>query len=150
MIPVAMEMALHDLAIRQLLARLAQAADDRDEATYLACLAGTVRPAPSGGAAPVPAETYMRAAMARLSRADWTQHKLVNPVIDIQPDRIRASARVDAVVDLALTDPDGKQHRLTIGGRYEIGLTQQGGTWLIDRRWLHRLYVDGDAKGLAI
>jgi hypothetical protein len=54
------------------------------------------------------------------------------------------------VVDLAFTDPEGTQHRLSIGGRYDVGLTRQSGAWLIDSRWLRRLYVDGDPTGFAI
>ncbi|HEV7257927.1 MAG TPA: nuclear transport factor 2 family protein [Bosea sp. (in: a-proteobacteria)] len=150
MAATALELVVDELAIRKLLARLAQAADDRDAAGYRACLAETVRAEPSEEAAPIPADDYVRASMARLSRAHWTQHRLANPVIDIQPDRQRARARVDLVVDLAVTDTEGEQHRLTLGGRYDIGLTRRSGTWLIDRRWLRQLYADGDAKALAL
>jgi hypothetical protein len=68
MLPIEMEIALDELAIRKLLARLAQAADDRDEAAYTGCLARTVRADPSEEANSVPADAYARASMARLSR----------------------------------------------------------------------------------
>lgn len=150
MAATALELVVDELAIRKLLARLAQAADDRDAAGYRACLAEAVRAEPSEEAAPVAAEAYARASMSRLSRANWTQHRLANPVIDVASDRHRASVRVDVVVDLGFTNPEGEQHRVTIGGRYEIGLTRGSGAWLIDRRWLRQLYADGDAQALAI
>ena len=43
----ALELVVDELAIRKLLARLAQAADDRDAAGYRACLTDSVRAAPS-------------------------------------------------------------------------------------------------------
>jgi hypothetical protein len=70
MAPTALELILDELAIRQLLARLAQAADDRDAASYRACPADRVRAEPSEAAAPVPAEAYARASMSRLSHAN--------------------------------------------------------------------------------
>lgn len=132
-----------ELEILRLVARLAQASDDRDGPAYRACFADSVRGGSSGGLdATLSAEDYAREAVARLSRTDWTHHKLANPVVCIDADRARATARIDVVVEIAATW-DGRQRHATVGGRYELSFVRATGAWRIDGRVLHRRYVLG-------
>jgi hypothetical protein len=136
--------AVDELAILNLVARLAQAADDRNEAAYRACLAPWVWTDVGGERRDVPADEYVRASMTRLARAEWTHHKLANPVISIDTCGAHASALIDVVVEIAYSDADGRHRRATIGGRYDLGLVRQGDEWRIDRRIMHCRYSEGD------
>jgi hypothetical protein len=144
-----MDKASDQWAILTLAARLAQAADDRDEVAYRACLAGRVFSGSPEESRSVSAGLYAREAIARAARADWTHHKLANPVIEIHDDGNHASARIDVVVDLMRTDDRGVRHRLTLGGRYVLGLVRLDGAWRIECRAIHRRYVDGDPGGFV-
>lgn len=151
MTSIEIDAAMDETAIRKLLFRLAEAADNRDEPAYRACLASTVRKGAAGDNGPsVPAESYARASIALLSRADWTHHTLTTPVIDIEAGRQRASARVDVVVDIAFTDSGKKPHRLELGGRYDVGCVRRGGAWWIDRCTPLRLRLFGDIKAIDV
>jgi hypothetical protein len=142
--------AVNELAILNLVARLAQAADDRNEAAYRACLAPWVWTDVGGEQRDVPADEYVRASMTRLARADWTHHKLANPVISIHTGGVHASALIDVVVEVAYSDADGRHWRATIGGRYDLGLIRQGDEWRIDRRIMHCRYSEGDFEVPAL
>ncbi|APR80458.1 Hypothetical protein A7982_05805 [Minicystis rosea] len=132
-----------ELAILRLVARLAQASDDRDETAYRVCFADTVQSGSPGGlTATIPAEEYARQAIARLSRTDWTHHKLANPIVRVDTHRARATARIDVVVEIAATS-HGRQQHATIGGRYELSFVRANGAWRIDGRVLHQRYVLG-------
>lgn len=121
------------LAIIALTGRLAQATDDRDVDGYAACLAAEV----DG----VARSSYANASIERVSGMTWTHHQLTNHVVTVSEGR--AVATVDVVVDMAMTRPGGfKVAR--IGGRYDLGLVQIGGDWLVEHRILHRRYVEGD------
>jgi len=138
------EAAIEELALFKLAARLAQAGDDRDAAAYRACLADMVWSGPPGEPVSVPADLYVEHAIARLSRTDWTHHRLANPVIDLCAGGARAGASIDVVVELSRTDAAGAQRRSTIGGRYWLGFVRDDGVWRIDRRALQRRYWRGD------
>uniref|UniRef100_UPI0035C98B0E nuclear transport factor 2 family protein n=1 Tax=uncultured Sphingomonas sp. TaxID=158754 RepID=UPI0035C98B0E len=127
------------LAIMTVSARLAQAADDRDEAAYAACLAPTVD-GPDGR--DISAADYARASIGRVATMDWTHHRLVNPIVTIEDER--ASACIDVVIDMARRDPAGTERHATMGGRYNLGFRRLDGEWRIDRRTLHRRYSKGD------
>jgi len=136
-----------ELAILKLVARLAQAADDRDEEAYRACLASEVQGGPPGThEAAIPANCYAKASIARVSQFAWTHHKLMNPIVEVDEDH--ATARIDVVVDRCGQDDAGRVHRATIGGRYDLGFIRSNGEWRIDRRRLSRRYAicNVDAK----
>lgn len=128
-----------ELEILRLVARLAQASDDRDENAYQECFADSVR---SARDATISAEAYARQAMARLSRTDWTHHKLANPIVHVDTRWARATAKIDVVVEIASTR-HGRQQHATVGGRYELSFVRANGAWRIDGRVLHQRYVLG-------
>jgi len=126
------------LEIMMVAARLSQAADDRDVAGYATCLAPMVRDRLGHEHA---ATGLAEAAIERLSAMDWTHHKLMNPIIDV--DGQRASAWSDVVVDMSRADERGALQHATLGGRYELGFARIGGRWKIDLRLLHYRYIIG-------
>jgi hypothetical protein len=137
---------IDELEILRLLATLAQAIDDRDEARYRACLADEVM-----GASPsedpdswfaVSSHDYARRSIEAVSAMTWTHHKLCNPVVDLMGDR--ASARADVVVDMEASGSEGHPAHLTIGGRYELEFARFDQGWRISKRRLVRRYVIGD------
>lgn len=133
--------AVDETAILKLAARLAQASDDRDPAAYRACFADTISSGASDETMIVPADDYVRDAMARLMRAEWTHHRLVNLVVDIEPGGSRAAALIDVVVEVCRTDKAGTRVRGTLGGRYQLGFVRSHGAWRIDHRTLLRRYA---------
>ncbi|MEP7454099.1 nuclear transport factor 2 family protein [Phyllobacterium sp. SB3] len=134
--------AQDELEILRLVARLAQASDDRDEATYKACLATRISSGTPGlDEVTVSADVYSSASIARLSLTDWTHHKLMNAIINV--GEIRASASIDCVVEVARSTQGGQILRTTIGGRYQLEFVRTDGKWLINRRLMHRRYIDG-------
>lgn len=135
-----------ELEILRLLATLAQAVDDRDEARYRACLADEVMgPAPSENTSrwlAVSSQAYARRSLEAVSYTEWTHHKLCNPVVELMGDR--ASATADVVVDLEALGSEGRREHLTIGGRYELEFARLAEGWRITKRRLDRRYVIGD------
>lgn len=132
---------VEEAAILKVAARLAQASDDRDPAAYRACFADAISSGAPDDTVIVPADDYVRDAMARLERVEWTHHRLVNPVIDVEPGGARASASIDVVVELCRTDEWGARFRGTLGGRYRLGFVRSRSAWRIDRRMLLRRYA---------
>jgi hypothetical protein len=135
-----------ELEILRLLATVAQAIDDRDEARYRACLADEVMGAsPSGDPntwLAVPSHEYARRSIEAVSAMRWTHHKLCNPVVDLMGDH--ALAKADVVVDMEASDSEGHPEHLTIGGRYELEFARVDQGWRISKRRLVRRYVIGD------
>ena len=135
-----------ELEILRLLATLAQAVDDRDEARYRGCLADEVMgPAPSGSPGcwlAVSSQEYARRSLEAVSHMEWTHHKLCNPVVELMGDR--ASAKADVVVDMEALGSDGRREHLTIGGRYGLEFARLDEGWRISKRRLVRRYVIGD------
>ncbi len=135
-----------ELEILRLLATLAQAVDDRDEARYRACLADEViEPAPAGDPSrwlSVSSQEYARRSVEAVSDMAWTHHKLCNPVVDLMGDR--ASATADVVVDMEASANKGRRKRLTIGERYKLEFARLEGGWRISKRRLVCRYVIGD------
>lgn len=134
----------------KLAARLAQASDDRDPAAYRACFADTICGNETDATAIVGADDYVRDAMARLERTVWTHHRLVNPVIEVEPGGARAVASIDVVVEVCRMDEYGTRFRGTLGGRYRLGFVRAAGGWRIDRRTLSRRYAYCVPAGLPI
>ena len=141
------ERVANELEILRLLATLAQAVDDRDEARYRACLADEVM-----GASPcgdpnswlaVSSHEYARRSIEAVSVMTWTHHKLCNPVVDLMGNR--ALAKADVVVDMETSGSEGHPEHVTIGGRYELEFARLDQGWRICRRRLVRRYVIGDS-----
>ena len=101
--------ASDELEILRLLATLAQAIDDRDEARYRACLADEVMGAsPSGDPnswLAVPSHEYASRSIGAVSAMTCTHHKLRNPVVDLMGDR--ALVKADVVVDMEASGSEG-------------------------------------------
>ncbi len=139
-----------ELDILRLMASLAQAVDDRDEARYRACLANEVMSAsPTGDADSwvlVSSQDVARGSIEAASAMTWTHHKLCNPIVDLMGDNARAKA--DVVVDMEATGRAGGLEHLTIGGRYELEFVRLEQGWRIKQRRLIRRYVIG-SPGLA-
>ena len=137
---------IDELEILRLLATLAQAIDDRDEARYRACLADEVAgTSPSGDPnawLAVPSQEYAHRSIEAVSAMTWTHHKLCNPVVDLMGDR--ATAKADVVVDMEASGSEGHPKHLTIGGRYELEFARVDQGWRISKRRLVRRYVIGD------
>jgi hypothetical protein len=72
--------------------------------------------------------------MARLTRTEWSHHKLVNPVIRVDADGRHASASIDVVVEIAYLRADAGCRRTTIGDRYDVDLVLQDVSWRISQR----------------
>lgn len=134
----------HDvLAIQNLIARFAQAVDDRDEAACRDCLADTVLVGSDAeGPVGVPARLYAHDGIARASDANWTHHKMFNAVIDLHPDGMAATGRLDVVVELSRFDHKGCRRCETIGSRCHIDFTRQDGDWRIARRVMRQRYIE--------
>jgi len=137
---------IDELEILRLVATLAQAIDDRDEARYRGCLADEVMGAsPSGDPyswLAVSSHEYARRSIEAVSAMTWTHHKLCNPVVDLMGDR--ALAKADVVVDMEASSSEGHSEHLTIGGRYELEFARVDQGWRISKRRLVRRYVIGD------
>ena len=137
---------IDELEILRLVATLAQAIDDRDEARYRGCLADEVMGAsPSGDPyswLAVSSHEYARRSIEAVSAMTWTHHKLCNPVVDLMGDR--ALAKADVVVDMEASSSEGHSEHLTIGGRYELEFARVDQGWRISKRHLVRRYVIGD------
>jgi len=143
-----------ELEIMRLLARLAQAVDDRDADAYGNCLADEVvcpvsNTSPNEGWHAVPREAYARQAVESVSGLDWTHHRLCNFVIVI--DGERAHGKVDVVAQLqAPTAGDGgAPPMLTVGGRYDLDFTKVATAWRITKRNMRTRYTIGDPAALA-
>src|SRR5258706_5508048 len=92
-----------ELEIMRLLARLAQAVDDRDADAYRDCLADEVVCLVSDTSSDevcraMPGEAYARRAVESVSGVDWTHHRLCNFVIVI--DGERAHGKGDVVAEM--------------------------------------------------
>ena len=92
-----------ELEIMRLLARLAQAVDDRDADAYRDCLADEVvclvsDASPNEVWRAVPREAYARRAVESVSAFDWTHHRLCNFVIVVAGER--AHGKVDVVAQM--------------------------------------------------
>src|SRR5206468_10107150 len=87
-----------ELEIMRLLARLAQAVDDRDADAYRDCLADEVvclvsDASPNEVWRAVPREAYARRAVESVSAFDWTHHRLCNFVIVVAGERAPRKSR---------------------------------------------------------
>ena len=134
-----------ELEIMRLLARLAQAVDDRDADAYRDCLADEVvclvsDASPNEVWRPVPREAYARRAVESVSAFDWTHHRLCNFVIVIDGERARG--KVDVVAQMQA--PTGM---LTVGGRYDLEFSKVATEWRITKRHMRTRYTIGAKEG---
>jgi ketosteroid isomerase-like protein len=143
-----------ELEIMRLLARLAQAVDDRDINAYRDCLADEVvclvsDPSRNETWRRVPSDAYARQAVESVSAFDWTHHRLCNFVIVV--DGERAHGKVDIVAEMkGSTTADGDTPTmLTVGGRYDLEFTKVATGWRIAKRNMRTRYTIGDPAVLA-
>ena len=143
-----------ELDIMRLLARLAQAVDDRDTNAYRDCLADEVvclvpDSAPNETWRALPREAYARQAIESVSTLDWTHHRLCNFVIVVEGDR--AHGKVDVVVQMQAPTSDGgvPAPMLTVGGRYDLEFAKLEGGWRIAKRHMRTRYTIGDPAVLV-
>jgi 3-phenylpropionate/cinnamic acid dioxygenase small subunit len=143
-----------ELEIMRLLARLAQAVDDRDAEAYRDCLADEVvclvaDTSPNEVWRAMPRETYARQAVESVSAFDWTHHRLCNFVIVI--DGERAHGKVDVVAQLQAppANDGGAPPTFTVGGRYDLEFSKVVTEWRITKRHMRTRYTIGDPAALA-
>ncbi len=147
--------AADELEIMRLLARLAQAVDDRDADAYRDCLADEVVCLVSGTSPnevwrAVAGEAYARRAVESVSGFDWTHHRLCNFVIVV--DGERAHGKVDVVAQMqaaTAADDGGAPPMLTVGGRYDLDFARVATEWRITKRNMRTRYTIGDPAALA-
>ena len=137
-----------ELEILRLLAKFSQSVDDLNEGAYLDCLADLVsHPSTplldNGEWRSVSSVEYARRAIAAACAMDWTHHQMSNIIIAL--DGLHATGTADMVVEMQSTDETGRETRLTVGGRCELGFTRVATGWRIDRRGMERRYILGDS-----
>jgi 3-phenylpropionate/cinnamic acid dioxygenase small subunit len=142
-----------ELEIMRLLAKLAQAGDDRDFNAYRECFADEVlhhpRGAPSGTPPSVTSsDAYARAAIDANSVMDWTHHRLCNFVINVEGDQARA--KVDFVAEAQRSNDSGTPDHMVMGGRYDLTFARLPGGWRITARDAQQRYLIGDRKLLDL
>jgi len=143
-----------ELEIMRLLARLAQAVDDRDADAYRDCLASEVvcpvsSTSPNEGWHAVPREAYARQAVESVSGLDWTHHRLCNFVIVIDGERAHGKVDVVAQMQAPAADDGGAPPMLTVGGRYDLEFSKVATAWRITKRHMTTRYTIGAPAGLA-
>jgi hypothetical protein len=119
------------LEIMRLLARLAQAVDDRDADAYRDCLADEVvclvsEPSSNEVWRAMPREAYARQAVESVSGFDWTHHRLCNFVIVIDGERAHGKVDVVAQMQAPPADDGGAPPTRTVGGRYDLEFSNHG------------------------
>jgi hypothetical protein len=143
-----------ELEIMRLLARLAQAVDDRDADAYRDCLADEVvclvsDTSPNEVWRAMPREAYARQAVESVSAFDWTHHRLCNFVIVIDGERAHGKVDVVAQMQAPIADDGGAPPMLTVGGRYDLDFTKVATAWRITKRNMRTRYTIGDPAALA-
>jgi 3-phenylpropionate/cinnamic acid dioxygenase small subunit len=134
-----------ELEIMRLLARLAQAVDDRDADTYRDCLADEivcmVQDADGNERWHAePSEAYARRSVASVSAFDWTHHGLCNFVIVVNGEQ--AQGTVDVVVQMQAPKADkGDAPMLMVGGRYDLEFSRLATGWRITKRRMRTRYT---------
>jgi 3-phenylpropionate/cinnamic acid dioxygenase small subunit len=143
-----------ELEIMRLLARLAQAVDDRDADAYRDCFADeVVCMVPDTDAKKiwraVPSEAYARQAVASVSSFEWTHHGLCNFVI--VADGERAQGKVDVVVQMQgpTTNEGGTPPMLLVGGRYDLEFRKLATGWRITKRHMKTRYTSRNPPTVA-
>ena len=143
-----------ELEIMRLLARLAQAVDDRDAEAYRDCLADEVVCLVSDTSLneawrAVPREAYARRAVESVSGFDWTHHRLCNFVIVIDGERAQGKVDVVAQMQARTADDGGAPSMVTVGGRYDLEFSKVATEWRITKRHMRTRYTIGDSAALA-
>jgi hypothetical protein len=143
-----------ELEIMRLLARLAQAVDDRDADAYRDCLADEVvclvpGPSPSEVWRAMPREAYARRAVESVAGFDWTHHRLCNFVIVIDGERAHGKVDVVAQMQARTADDGGAPPMLTVGGRYDLEFGKVATEWRITKRDMRTRYTIGDPAALG-
>jgi hypothetical protein len=143
-----------ELEIMRLLARLAQAVDDRDADAYRDCLADEVGclvagPSPNEVWRAMPREAYARQAVESVAAFDWTHHRLCNFVIAIDGERAHGKVDVVAQMQAPPANDGGAPPMLTVGGRYDLEFSKVATEWRITKRHMRTRYTVGDPAALA-
>jgi hypothetical protein len=145
-VAVMAQRACDELAIMNLLARLARAQDDLDLAAYKRCFADRVlltaaAAVPDWSPKEIPVEELAEMIFATISRYDAGHHMICNPIIDVDGDEASCLADFHAVATLI---EDGQTASAFAGGRYVVRLRRQRGDWVIFERSAQVLYRGGD------
>ena len=135
-----------ELEIMRLLARLAQAVDDRDADAYRDCLADEVvclvsESSPNEVWRAMPSTAYARQAVDSASGFDWTHHSLCNFVIVIAGERAHGKVDVVAQMQAPKAGDGGAPPRLTVGGRYDLEFGKVATEWRITKRHMRARYT---------
>jgi hypothetical protein len=143
-----------ELEIMRLLARLAQAVDDRDAEAYRDCLADDVvclvpGTSPNEVRRAMPGEAYARQAVESVSGFEWTHHRLCNFVIVIDDERAHGKVDVVAQLQAPQADDGGAPPTLTVGGRYDLEFSKVTTEWRITKRHMTTRYTMGNPAALA-
>ena len=138
-----------ELEIMRLLARLAQAVDDRDVHAYRDCLADEVvclvsDPSPNETWRAMPSDAYARQSVESVSAFDWTHHRLCNFVIVVDGERAHGKVDVVAEMQAPATDNGATARVRTVGGRYDLEFTRMPAGWRITKRHMRTRYTIGD------
>ena len=142
-----------ELEIMRLLARVAQAVDDRDADAYRDCLAEEVvclvsDASPNEVWRAMPREAYARRAVESVSGFDWTHHRLCNFVIVVDGERAHGKVDVVAQMQAPTADDGGAPPTLTVGGRYDLEFSKVATEWRITKRHMRTRYTIGDPGAL--
>lgn len=85
---------------------------------------------------------------AFLERCYWTHHLIAHPMVELDGDRVRASARVTATH--LQRRADGSTNRWLVRGSYHDTFERRGSVWLIVRRDCYCLDADGDFESEGV
>lgn len=124
--------ALDDLAIRNLIARIAQVADTGGADEYAQCFTADGRwdmpGAPRRGRADIQRGSQARRDAGEIGPGSATRHMVNTIVVDIDGDAARASSYFQ-FFDQTTTTP-----RLRLVGQYDDRFVRTGDGWLLDHR----------------
>lgn len=140
-----------ELEIMRLLARFAQAVDDRDTHAYRDCLADEVvclvsDPSASETWRAMPGDAYARQAVESVSAFEWTHHLFCNFVIFVDGERAHGKVDVVAEMQTPATDNGATARVLTVGGRCDLEFTRMPAGWRITKRHMRTRYTIGDPR----
>lgn len=131
-----------ELEIRQLVARLARAQDDRDRDTYRGCFTDRVlltEAAMTSGWEPreISVDELADMYFTSTEHVEFGHHMVFNLLISTDGDRATCGADLFAV---ASRQAGGDSVISMTGGRYDLGLRRSAGRWLICERAMRVRY----------
>lgn len=125
-------MALDDVAIRNLIARIAQLADTGDAEEYAQCFTPDafweMPGAPRRGRADILAGSQARRKSGEIGPGSATRHAVGTIVVDVDGDAARARSYFQFFVQTTTTP------QLRLVGQYDDQLVRSSDGWLLDHR----------------